>query len=169
MVVDARQLRVLKAEIQSDLGAIRRLDEAVAEAVPTDLEKQPPKVVRSGLALYLHHFYEAVEQIFLRAAKALDHFQPVGEAWHRDLLETAALKIEGVRPPIISETTRVELERYRSFRHVVRHAYEREFLWKSMRDLVVDYPEVSRLVRADVEAFMAVLDEMIRQLERDEA
>lgn len=50
MVVDARQLRVLKAEIQSDLRAIRRLDEAVAEARPTDLEREPPKVVRSGRA-----------------------------------------------------------------------------------------------------------------------
>ncbi len=168
MVVDARQLRVLKAEIQSDLRAIRRLDEAVAEARPTDLEKEPPKVVRSGLALYLRHFYEAVEQIFLRVARALDHFQPTGETWHRDLLEAAALEIEGIRPPIISETTRVELERYRSFRHIVRHAYEREFLWKSMKDLVADYPEVSRLVRADVETFLAVLDQMIRQLESDD-
>lgn len=56
MVVDPRQLRVLKAEIQSDLRAITRLDEAVAEARPADLEKEPPKVVRSGLALYPHHF-----------------------------------------------------------------------------------------------------------------
>jgi len=62
----------------------------------------------------------------------------------------------------------MELERYRSFRHIVRHAYEREFLWKSVKDLVADYPEVSRLVRADVETFLAVLDQMIQQLESDD-
>ena len=42
MVVDARQLRVLKAEIQSDLRAIRRLDEAVAEARPMCTRSRHP-------------------------------------------------------------------------------------------------------------------------------
>ncbi|MCR4403376.1 MAG: hypothetical protein NUW12_11495 [Firmicutes bacterium] len=55
MVVDARQLRVLKAEIQSDLRAIRCLDEAVEEARPADLDVdldvEPSKVVRSSLRL----------------------------------------------------------------------------------------------------------------------
>lgn len=168
MIVDPSRLRLLRTEIHSDLGAIARLDEAMAEALPSNLEEEPPRIVRSGLALYLHHFYQAVEQIFLRVAKELNHFQPTGEAWHKDLLETAALEIEGVRPPIISETTLRELERYRSFRHVIRHAYERELLWKSMKDLAADYAAVSRGVRADVGAFLAVVDEMIGQLETDE-
>lgn len=43
MVVDARQLRVLKTDTQSDLRAIRRLDEAVAEAVPRTWKKNLPR------------------------------------------------------------------------------------------------------------------------------
>ena len=132
MVVDANQLRVLKAEIQNDRKAIRRIDESIRADSPVDVEMEPPKIVRSGLALYLHHFYEAVEQVLVRVTKAFDHFSPTGETWHKDLLDEASLEIEGIRPRIISETTRQELERYRSFRHVVRHAYEREFRWKSM-------------------------------------
>ncbi len=167
MIPDANQLRVLKAEIKSDLKAIERIDQSIREVAIADMEKEPPKVVRSGLALYLHHFYQAVEQIFLRITKTFDHFKPAGDAWHKDLINNMSLEIEKVRPAVISEATRQELERYRSFRHVVRHAYERDFIWKAMKDLVVDYPRVSAQFKSEIETFFGVIDEMIRQLESD--
>ena len=52
MIVGVNQLRTLKAEIKSDLRAIDGLSEAIAEAVPSDPQINPPKIVRSGLALY---------------------------------------------------------------------------------------------------------------------
>ncbi len=165
MIVDLNRLRLLKAEIKSDLKGIDRIDQAISEVTLTNLEIEPPKIVKSGLALYLHHFYQAVEQIFLRITKAFDHYQPVGEAWHKDLLDAVSLEIEKVRPPVISDNLRQELERYRSFRHVVRHAYEREFLWKGMKDLVADYPRVSAQVKVDIQTFLGIIDEMIQQLE----
>lgn len=165
MTVDVNQLRVLQAEIRSDLKAIDGIDRSIKEADPLGAGIEPPKIVRSGLALYLHHFYQAAEQMLLRVAKAFDYYQPAGEAWHKGLLDVASLEIEKVRPPVISEETRRELERYRSFRHVVRHAYEREFLWKGMKDLVADYPRVSARFKSEIRAFLEVIDEMIRQLE----
>ena len=66
---------------------------------------------------------------------------------------------------MVSQGTSEELRRYRSFRHIVRHAYEREFLWKGMKDLVVDYPTVSTRFKNDIETFLKVLDEMIGDLE----
>ncbi|MDD3598558.1 MAG: hypothetical protein WCZ48_04170 [Bacillota bacterium] len=167
-MADTRQLLILKAQIASDLGAIDRIEEAVSSAMTAhEPEATPPQIVRSGLALYLHDFYQAVEQVLVRITRALNGFDTLGEAWHVDLLRLSSLDVEGLRPAVISDSTRVQLDRYRSFRHFVRHGYDRDFMWERMKDLVSDLPKVVTLFEEDVHRFLDVLDQMARELNEE--
>jgi hypothetical protein len=163
---NSSRLLLLRAQIASDLGAIDRIEHAVSRAIAAgDPSATPPQIVQGGLALYLHDFYQAVEQILIRITKILNGCDTLGETWHVDLLRLSSLDIEGLRPAVISDTTRLELDRYRSFRHFVRHGYDRDFMWKRMQDLVLDLPEVVALFRKDTESFLDVLTQMIRDLD----
>lgn len=68
---------------------------------------------------------------------------------------------------MISDSTRVQLDRYRSFRHFVRHGYDRDFMWERMKDLVSDLPKVVTLFEEDVHRFLDVLDQMARELNEE--
>lgn len=77
----------------------------------------------SGLALHLHSFYTGAERIFYDIARDIDGEVPTASDWHRQLLEQMAVEIQKARPPVLAEQTRVELDEFRRFRHVVRSNY----------------------------------------------
>lgn len=76
-----------------------------------------------GVALNLHAFYSAVEKIFEDIARTIEISVPSGPDWHRDLLIQMSAEIPGTRPPVISRETRLMLDEFRGFRHVVRNIY----------------------------------------------
>jgi hypothetical protein len=76
-----------------------------------------------GVALNLHGFYAGVERMFIDIAREVDNAVPASPEWHRDLLVQMSAEITGTRPAIIGRQTRLCLEEYRGFRHVVRNVY----------------------------------------------
>jgi hypothetical protein len=76
-----------------------------------------------GVALNLHAFYSAVEKIFEDIARTIEISVPSGPDWHRDLLIQMSAEIPGTRPPVINRETRLILDEFRGFRHVVRNIY----------------------------------------------
>ena len=76
-----------------------------------------------GVALNLHAFYSAIEKIFEDIARTIEVSVPSGPDWHRDLLIQMSAEIPGTRPPVISRDTRLVLDEFRGFRHVVRNIY----------------------------------------------
>ena len=49
--------------------------------------------------------------------------EPADQNWHRSLLETMAMEVPGIRPPILSRDALPALRDLLSFRHFFRHAY----------------------------------------------
>ena len=76
-----------------------------------------------GVALNLHAFYSAIEKIFEDIARTIEVSVPSGPDWHRDLLIQMSAEIPGTRPPVIRRETRLTLDEFRGFRHVVRNIY----------------------------------------------
>lgn len=72
-----------------------------------------------GVALNLHAFYSAIEKIFEDIARTIEVSVPSGPDWHRDLLIQMSAEIPGTRPPVISRETRLVLDEFRGFCHVV--------------------------------------------------
>ena len=76
-----------------------------------------------GVALNLHGYYAGVESIFEDIARNVDDSIPQGPDWHRALLLQMSGTTHGVRPKVIRYETRVCLDEYRRFRHIVRNVY----------------------------------------------
>ncbi|MBI5303738.1 MAG: hypothetical protein HY868_16500 [Chloroflexi bacterium] len=109
-------------------------------------------------ALNLHGFYNGVEQLFEWIAKEFDDTVPSGSAWHRQLLAQMQIAVPTVRPAVIRPTTRLALEKYLGFRHIVRNLYTWDFDVKRMTSLVDDLPQVLLDLQTDLEQFRDFLD-----------
>jgi len=110
-----------------------------------------------GVALNLQSFYTGLERIFELAAAELDQSVPGGSNWHQELLRQAATPIPKLRPALISDSTRDALDRYRGFRHVVRHVYSFDIDKEQIEPLVRGIRSVFNNARSDLTTFADVL------------
>ncbi len=76
------------------------------------------------------------------------------------------IEIEGIRPRVISAEFAEELDDYRRFRHMFRHAYAGELRWKKMNHLADNIDTVYGLLEASLKGFIAFLTDLINRLER---
>ena len=77
-------------------------------------------------AHHLSRFYNVVEQMALRVAKAFENTVDYDKGWHTALIRRLSIPIAGVRPAFFREDLRQPLHELRAFRHVFVHAYELE-------------------------------------------
>ena len=103
----------------ADLEAIVSRAEALVDRYRLSLDDG----YLDGIALNLHAFYSIIEKIFEDIARTVEAGVPSGPDWHRDLLIQISAEIPGIRPPVISRDTRLVLDEFRGFRHVVRNIY----------------------------------------------
>jgi hypothetical protein len=94
----------------------------VEEIRGLDLERASAAVLAQA-AVALHHGYSAVESVLERTVRALEGSLPTGADWHVALLESMALEIQEVRPPILSAESLRLARQLLAFRHFFRHAY----------------------------------------------
>lgn len=112
-----------------------------------------------GVALNLHSFYGGIERIFERIAAVVDGAVPTGGQWHQALLKQMNEEVPEVRPAVISEATRVAIDEYRGFRHVVRNVYTFNFDVSKVEKLVMNAPSLFLQVQTELLAFAKFLEE----------
>jgi hypothetical protein len=106
-----------------------------------------------SVALNIHSFYSGLERIFEKISSAVDGSLPQGINWHQELLNQMALEIPNVRPAVISENTRKQLDTYRGFRHVVRNLYTYHISPDKMKPLAKGIRRVFKQVEKELTAF----------------
>ena len=110
-----------------------------------------------GVALNLHGFYAAVESCFEDIARTVDGALPSGKNWHQELLRQMGAELKGVRPAVISRSTRDCLDEYRAFRHLVRNVYTFNLRPERVAALAEDVLPCHEQVRSDVGRFIDFL------------
>ncbi len=162
--VSPEALRGLAADINADLGHLRRLVGEVA-AVQEEIVRDPghSALFYENLALKLHNFYTGCERIFQIVASELNGGAPTGFDWHRRLLERMETAWQG-RPALLAPATVQNLREYLAFRHVVRNIYGFELDAERVERLVSRYPVVWSQVETDVQRFVAWLYTLADQL-----
>jgi predicted nucleotidyltransferase len=93
-----------------------------------------------SVALNLHGFYSGMERLFEMIAIQVDGGMPSGSNWHQQLLRQMVVDKHEQRLPVISESTLQLLDKYRSFRHVVRNVYTFKFDPYKIEQLVEQLP-----------------------------
>jgi hypothetical protein len=149
----------LAAAVRRQREQIARIVGEAEEARADFADEEPPLLELRGIGAVLHDFYTGIEHVFETVAPELNGGLPAGAAWHRELLTNVTLDLPGVRPPVLREETAQALDEYLRFRHLFRNVYGFELEWSRLRSLLERLPAVWGEVEADLERFLAFLDE----------
>jgi len=141
-------LKVLRAQILSELESMRKLLDEATEIAANDNSNIN---IRAGGSV-LHDFYSGAENIFHAIAGAVDERIPSGMSWHVELLNQMTLNIEGVRSPVISRDTAKALEEYLRFRHLFRKRYGFDLEWAGIKRLLGKLPHTFDAVEQDLKS-----------------
>jgi hypothetical protein len=109
----------LRAEIEADRRVL-----VAAAAVARERFGQGSAPELEACAFQLVRFYNVVEQLGLRVAKAFENHIDDERGWHTELIRRLTLSIPGVRPAFFPANVAADLQDLRGFRHVAVHAYE---------------------------------------------
>ena len=157
------QIERLVAEIENELAHLERIRAQVEEARSRFVDTEPNGFGTQGIALVLHDFYNAAENVFKRVALELGEGLPQGGEWHAILLRNMTLRIPTLRPPVIRDGTASLLDEFRRFRHRVRHAYGFTLRWSTLCGLLDEFDGAYQALVADVRQFVAFLREMAKE------
>lgn len=119
--MDRIELRTLADEITKDAEVAR----AAQQNAETRFRDKTEASYES-CAFHLTRFYNVIEQMALRVAKAFENCIDDEKGWHTGLIRRLSIRIQGVRPPLFSDEIRQPLHELKDFRHVFVHAYELE-------------------------------------------
>jgi len=117
--VDELTLAVLRAEIAEDCRVLSQTATLARSRIGAGTDPE-----MEACAFQLARFYNIVEQLALRVAKAFENNIDDEQGWHMESIRRLSIAIPGVRPAFFSPELVSDLQELRGFRHVVRHAYE---------------------------------------------
>jgi len=118
---------------------ISQIDILLAETMPLlklPYSKTPDMVETAALGLFLHSFYNGIENILKFIIKEKHGMLPSGNKWHKELLDLCFI-INNGQKALFSEKLKDELDDYLSFRHFIRNTYSFKIKWERMEHLIL--------------------------------
>lgn len=152
-----QKLQRVVSEIEEEL---RNVDALLSELKGHGKEEPDNTFYLRAVGSIFHDFYCGVERIFKRIAEELNGGIPEGENWHIQLLKDMSLKIEEIRPPVISKELAMELKGYLEFRHRFRNIYGFELEWSKMKGLNGDMPDTARRFKEEIKEFIRFIKKL---------
>ena len=146
--MDELALTVLKAEVAEDCRILTQTAILARDRIGrrTDAELE-------ACAFQLARFYNIIEQVALRIAKAFENNIDDEQGWHMELLRRLSIEIPGVRPSLFSAELVADLQELRGFRHVVRHAYDLTLKESKITPVLAAADRVAALLPAACDKF----------------
>ena len=157
-----QDLQQLAIRIRQEMTAIDYILKRAAAGLAKAL-KESDDLYLDGIALNLHGFYSGVERLFERIAVHVDGNTPQGANWHQLLLQKMTEDIPGLRPAVISEEIRQQLDEYRGFRHIVRNVYAHKFDAVRLGNLARKAPIVFDQLRKEMHSFADFLESSAKE------
>ena len=154
----------LISEIRDELEMVERVTADIGNA-RREMKGRPElrTVYEESLALKLHNFYTGCERIFYTIADDMNGGAPSSFEWHKRLLKSMSLAVEGKRPPVISKTVEKELEEFLAFRHVIRNIYGFEIDSERLHGLLENVRRVFGNFKKDIIKFLGFLKNMAKK------
>ena len=151
--MDNTDFVLFEADIRENYNVIQQIYERVNSRKATF--KNTSEGVDS-MAYQIHNLYGAYEELFETAANFFEN-QIEGARYHADLLRRMKIRIEGMRPNLLSESTYRLLDELRRFRHFFRHAYGVELDADRVDKIVQMAIQLKELFQQDMESFLSHL------------
>jgi hypothetical protein len=150
---------VLKQQILKHLAALDRIERFYDDFVARGDMTGRTTIGAIVIAEILTNYYTCIETIFLRTSEYFEN-NLNSTRWHQDLLEKMTLRIEGIRPQLISDEAAPNLEELLRFRHFCRYYLEFDYDWDRLDFVLKKFALVRPLLRRDLAAFLAFLDQL---------
>lgn len=152
-----QNLAALASRLQAELADLQTVVQRTNHLLDKTL-RQGDVDYLDGVALNLHGFYAGAERIFLAIARDIDQTVPSDSTWPRSLLMQMSAPLNNTRPAVLQQSTRLCLDEYRAFRHVVRNVYTFSLRPSRLQELAADLPACYDSLVADISAFIGFLD-----------
>lgn len=111
-------------------------------------------------ALKTQQFYTAIEDLLKQVAKAFENHIEDMSSYHKELLVRLNTEIPNIRPALLSKESYLLLDKVRSFRHFIRHAYDCELDQKEL-ELIQDNIRCDfSSARKDIDSFRSFVQEL---------
>lgn len=146
--MDRIGLITLRAEVEDDVRVATQ-----AAAFAADRLGQGGASGHESCAYQLVRFFNIIEQMGLRIAKAFENHIDDERGWHAELVHRLSIVVPGVRPALYQQAVLPALRDLRGFRHVVTHAYDLELDQARLALVLKHAEEASRLLPGMVMAF----------------
>jgi hypothetical protein len=114
------QFRLLQGIYNKQIPLIRKLYDQVRILNLRDEDK--PYV----FALKTQQMYTAIEDLLKSTAKSFENHIDEDSGYHIELLRRMSTDVPRTRPAVLSDNSYKVLDKLRSFRHFIRHAYNYE-------------------------------------------
>ena len=147
--MDDIALLTLRREMRDDCAAAKS---AIETAMIVFADEGVGRL--AGCGHYIARFFNIVEQMALRVAKAFENNIDDDKGWHSELIRRMTLDFSGIRPALFSREVAGLLQHLRGFRHIFAHAYDLEFDPRQL-ELQLEYARnVAKELPASVERFI---------------
>jgi len=146
--------------IEKQLEIGNRLFDAVGAAMEHDV----PRIGRTGnaavmVAGLIESYYTCLETAHQKISQRFENnLDP--SRWHKELLDTMALRVDGVRIAAVSEAAYGPLRELQRFRHFKRYYFELEYDWDRIDFLLKKLREAHPMVQEDLNRFLEFLREL---------
>jgi hypothetical protein len=126
-----------KLKIEFEIIQIDKLLDETIPLLKLVRIKTPDMVETAALGLFLHSFYNGIENILKLIIKEKYGKIPFGNKWHKELLDLCFEK-SNEQKELFNENLKVVLDDYLSFRHFIRNTYSYKIKWERMEYLVIN-------------------------------
>jgi len=146
----------LRAEVEDDVRVA-----AEAAVFAADRLRQGGASGHESCAYQLVRFFNIIEQMGLRIAKAFENHIDDERGWHAELIHRLSIAVPGVRPALYQLPVLPALRDLRGFRHVLTHAYDLELDQDRLALVLKHAALASRLLPGMVAVFFDAVQQEI--------
>jgi hypothetical protein len=152
--MESEQFARLTAEIKGKLWLIAKTNERLQARVNDGLDT-PGQL--DSVAYQIHNLYCSVEDLLKLIASSFENHIGSGGDWQQVLLLRLSQPVENIRPALLSDSSLEVMNKLRSFRHLVRHAYGTDIELTQLQVNLTSAQKLYELINQDIEAFIEKL------------
>lgn len=156
-------IKSLISTIQKHMQVMQRLESYYSDYTEKNLkgkvgDHEDAVIISDTISKY----YTCLETVFLRISKFFENDISAAR-WHRDLLDRMTLSISGVRPAVIGETNKRDLQELLRYRHFSRYYFDMDYDWDRLSLVQKKFTTAADLTKDDLNRFIDFLKNLIEE------
>jgi hypothetical protein len=151
--LDNGMIRETIIKIEFEISQIDKLLDETMPLLKLAQNKTPDMIETAALGLFLHSFYNGIENIIKSVIKQNYDKLPAGNKWHKELLDLCFIKNID-QNALFSEKLKSVLDDYLSFRHFIRNTYNFKIKWERMEHLILDIDKNWNDIKTEINNYL---------------